>query len=143
MHDQMNFVPIATKKVKKKKTQQTMQSLRRPPLPGTQRPLTAAANKKFKRAKIGGIHTISHDEEHHMVNRRFEGFNSGVRKTNSQKRPNTAKTRKPLNSQVTGVGSRKKVNNFMGSKMASTPSHRIKSGAPGTRSSVRAIGLVP
>lgn len=95
---------------------------------------------------MGGINTISHDDGNHMGQRKFEGFNTGPaqRKTNSQKRPNTAKTRKVVTASL-AFGQKKKYNNFVGAKMASTPSHRLKPGMQGIRSSIRLnnMGLIP
>ena len=64
-------------------------------------PVSAAA-KKAKRAKPGG-NTISHDDEHQSLGgRQMAGLDMGnfganrSRRPNSHKRPQTAKTRKPI-----------------------------------------------
>lgn len=95
------------------------------------KPLTMAASKKFKRARLG-VNTISHDEENKNPNARFgidvAGYHptrSQQRRTGSQRRPQTAKTRSK-NAGVAPVKAAKRYNNLVGG----TPSNRLRSGKP-------------
>jgi hypothetical protein len=69
-----------------------------------------AASKKFKRSKIAG-NTIQHDEKYDMVN-----FNP--KRTNSQKRPQTAKPKRTT--QAFNAGGKAKA-------VGGTPMNRLKS----------------
>ena len=57
------------------------------------KPLTMAASKKFKRARLG-VNTISHDEENKNPNARFGIEVAGYQPTRSQQR-RTASQRRP------------------------------------------------
>ena len=146
-YQQMNQMSQVAKRVPKKK--KAMPSLRKPPLSShlannnmPLRNIAQAASKKMKRPKVAGINTISHDEENRHPNSRYgvtDGFGM-QRKTHSQKRPQTAKTRK---SQGAGSrGSAKRYNNYMapgfGQPISSTPSHRLRGSVKGGLGSMMA-----
>lgn len=107
---QMQQIP-RIKKVKKKKNSniisqsvrrqpgiKTMNSVPRPKQNLSQRPLTAAANKKFKRSRVA-INTINHEEDNKKMALDMMNFNPQVgksMKTSSMRRPQTAKVKKGL-----------------------------------------------
>lgn len=105
----------------------------------TGRGAATGANKKQKKTKLTGINTISHDDENRNPNSRYAiemgSYMGQSRKNNSQKRPQTAKTRKTL-----GLQSKlpKKYNNYLaaagsgyGRPISSTPSNRLKGSVKG------------
>lgn len=121
---------------KKKKTKKgSMTMARKPPPTGIQRtgttraigmsksrPLTTAANKKFKRQRQA-VNTISHDDENRNPNQLQSFGLNRQRKTNSQKRPQTAKPRQQPKSFLGGKNQAlRKYNNYL--PVNSTPSNR-------------------
>jgi hypothetical protein len=103
---------------------------KKPPLAAPSVGGGAQVGKKSKRGYPKNINTISHDEESYNPN--LAGFAMAqeshfAKKNHSQKRPQTAKTKKPL--AMLGANKPKsRVNNFIGS---STPSHKLRGGAKG------------
>lgn len=105
---------------------------KKPPLAGGALMAGAAAgmmgaSKKGRKPYMKNINTISHDEENNNPN--VLGFNMVstenhfARKNHSQKRPQTAKTRKPFGALGAAGKPKSRVNNFM---VSSTPSHKMK-----------------
>ena len=102
--------------------------MRKPPLGAN---IAAAQSKKPRRSKIPGMNTISHDDENRNPNGiRYGGMGESLnlgRKTNSQKRPGTAKPRKGGLISATGSRPTVKKNNFMGpGRQGGTPQNRAK-----------------
>lgn len=103
------------------------------------RPLTAAASKKFKRSRIA-VNTINHDDQAQRNQVKLLGIDgmnaapnlrSTTKKTNSQKRPQTAKPKRSTMPPTSKPG--KRYNNYMsgenlnfGMPISSTPNYRKK-----------------
>lgn len=101
---------------------------KKPPLAAGSVSGAGMVGKKSKRG-LKNINTISHDEE--SYNPHLAGFSMAQeshfsKKNHSQKRPQTAKTKKQLT--MLGAKPKSRVNNFIGS---STPSHKVRGGVKG------------
>jgi len=72
---------------------------KKPPLSGAPGGSTGLHSKKQRKPYIKNTNTISHEDENKNPNMLMFGMQNEpqlVRKTGSQKRPQTAKTKKPL-----------------------------------------------
>ena len=116
---------------------------KKPPLAGNMMGGISHTQKKgMKRPNIKNINTISHDEENYNPNMGFSGVardNHFARKNHSQKRPQTAKTRKAVGIIGNHKAPKSRVNNFM---VSSTPSHKVKGGKGFGTSMANTNGMV-